>query len=110
MKAFLEKKYVNTGFALAIIILISVSILTYLNTSNYLKDQGYVKETLLTIQSAEALLSRLTQAETSRRGYLITNQQVFLDDYNLANAQADTIFKKLKNLTSDNASEISIMD
>ena len=67
MKRFLEKKYVNTGFALAIIILISVSILTYLNTSNYLKDQGYVKETLLTIQASEALLSRLIEAETSRR-------------------------------------------
>ena len=110
MKSFLEKKYVNTGFALAIIILISVSILTYLNTSNYLKDQAYVKETLLTIQTSEALLSRLIQAETSRRGYLITSQQIFLDDYNAANIEADTMYKKLKNLTSDNASEIAMMD
>jgi len=110
MKAFLEKKYVNTGFALAIIILISVSILTYLNTSNYLKEQDYVKETLTTIQTSEALLSRLTQAETSRRGYLIANQQTFLDDFKIANVEADTMYKKLKTLTSNDVSEIAIMD
>ncbi len=110
MKAFLEKKYVNTGFALAIIILISVSILTYLNTSNYLNEQAYVKETLITIQASEALFSRLIESETNRRGYLITNEQVFLDDYNSANSEADSIFKKLKELTADDVSEVKIID
>ncbi len=110
MKAFLEKKYVNTGFAIALVLLISVSILTYLNTSNYLKDQDYVKETLLTIQISETLISRLTEAETNRRGYLITGQLVFLDQYYSANSQVDSIFKKLRNLTSDNKTEIALMD
>src|SRR5260370_40388441 len=110
MNAFLEKKYVNSGFAIALILLISVSILTYLNTSNYLKDEQYVKETLLTIQISETLLSRLTEAETSRRGYLITSESIFLDQYYSANNQVDTIYKKLRALTSDDTVEISIMD
>ncbi len=110
MKKFLEKKYVNTGFVIALVILLSINILTYLNTSRHFQDEKYQTLALQTMQSSEALLSNLTQVETSRRGYLITNEGAFLQEYYSAIKQLDTTFSVLKNFANDDPLEVKILD
>lgn len=110
MKRFLEKKYLNTGFVIALVILLSINILTYLNTSWHFQDEKYQTLALQTMQTSEALLGRMTQAETSRRGYLITSEVDFLEEYYSAINSLDSTFNQLKKLTTDDQFEVNIMD
>jgi len=110
LKKFLEKKYVNTGFVIALAILLSINILTYLNTSRHFQDEKYQTLALQTMQTSEALLTSLTQVETSRRGYLITNEDAFLQEYYSAIKSLDTTFGVLKKFANDDPLEIQIID
>jgi PAS domain S-box-containing protein len=110
MKSLREKKYVNTSFAIALLILLFINYLTYKNTSEHFEDETYVSQTLITIQTAENLMGLLTESETSRRGYLITSNDEFLIQYHSAVDKVDSVYNALKNITLDNAKQQQLLD
>lgn len=98
MKKLLEKKYVNTGFVIALLILISVNIIIYMNISFHFEDEDVITKSLTIIQTSEALYSNIIEAETNRRGYLITNNPEFTKQYYPAFNSIDSAFNVLKQL------------
>lgn len=81
MKKLPEKKYINTGFVIALLILIIVNIVIYLNISFHFEDEVIINKSLNIIQISEVLYSKIIEAETNRRGYLITGNTEFLKEY-----------------------------
>lgn len=110
MHNLLEKKYINSGFVIALIILISVNIVIYLNIRFHLEDERIITETLRTLQTAEALYSKTLEATSDRRGYLITDNPEFIKGYNPSLKTIDSLYSSLRAETKDNATEQSILD
>ena len=100
MKTIIEKKYINTGFVIGLLILLTINILTYLNTSRHLDDEGLTGTALKIIRYTDVLVYRVADAESKRRGYLLTESGQFLMQYNHAVNQIDTVFGSIKVLTS----------
>jgi PAS domain S-box-containing protein len=105
-----EKKYVNIAFILAFIILVLINIITYMNIRLHLDDESVLKEALSSIQLSESCLSKITEAETSRRGYFITNDSEFLEQYHDAIKKLDSIIVILKTNNYKNTRQKDIVD
>ncbi len=105
-----EKKYINTGFIIALIILLIVNIVIYRDIRFHLEDERIITETLLTIETAEALYSKTVEVSSNRRGYLITNNLEFMQDYYPAIVAMDSLYTHLRSLISDNQKEKLILD
>lgn len=89
-------------FGLAVLILIAVEIAGYVNSQKLAENSNLTKHTYIVLTSAEKLLSKLTDAETGIRGYLLTDDISFLEPYNSAILEIPFEYKNLRNLTSDN--------
>jgi diguanylate cyclase (GGDEF)-like protein len=63
---------------------------------------GWVIHTHEVLNSAEKLLSSMTDAETGQRGYLLTGDPAYLDPYLKGLSSSELSFIKLYSLTSDN--------
>src|SRR4030095_14341127 len=110
MKKLLEKKYINSGFVAALLILLIVNIVMYLNISFHYEDEKIITQTLRISQISEFLLSRITEASASRRGYFITGSPEFINEYQAALNSADSVYKELVVMTKDNPNEHQLMD
>lgn len=108
MKRLLEKKYINTGFVIALIILISVNIIIYLNIRFHFEDEEIITKSLTIIQSSEVLYSSIIEAETNRRGYLITSNEEFLKEYYPSVNSIDSAFSQLNSIVNDTNEKLII--
>lgn len=102
MKTFITKKHINTGFVIGLLILLTINVLTYLNTSRHLSDEGTTGTALKIISYSDALVYKAADAESDRRGYLLTESGQFLMKYDRSINEIDTIFGNIKILASDN--------
>src|SRR5207249_5025185 len=66
------------------------------------KNEQQVAHTHEVIGELEALLSTLKDAETGQRGYLLAQDEKYLQPYDDALRQVDATVTRLKELTSDN--------
>lgn len=101
MKRIPEKKYINIGFIAALLILISVNIVIYLNIRFHFEDEEIITKSLLVIQSSEALYSNIIEAETNRRGYLITSNEEFMKEYFPSANSIDSAFSNLNSIVTE---------
>lgn len=97
------KKYLNYGFVIGLLILVSVNVLIYLNISFHFEDERVITKSFTIIKESEELYSNIIEAETNRRGYLITSNDEFLKSYYTAMNSVDSSFTILNSiLTSPN--------
>jgi PAS domain S-box-containing protein len=108
MKKVPEKKYIITGFIIALLILVAVNIVIYLNIRFHFQDEKIITQSLTIIQSSETLFSNIIEAETNRRGYLITNNYEFIKEYYPALNSIDSSFANLKSIVYEPSSKYII--
>ncbi len=108
MKRLIEKKYINSGFIFALIILVSVNIVIYQNIKFHFEDEEVITKSLTIIQISEALYSKIIEAETNRRGYLITSNEEFLKDYYPAINSIDSVLILLKSVVTDSLEKMTL--
>jgi signal transduction histidine kinase/DNA-binding response OmpR family regulator/CHASE3 domain sensor protein len=99
------KRNLFIGYAISLLLLIVSSVASYISIKNLLITQKEINHTNLVIQKLEDVVSILKDAETGQRGYLLSNDQQFLDPYNGAVDKADRIIDEIKTLTADNLSQ-----
>jgi len=99
----LTRKYVlNIAFAIALAIFIFIGWLVYQNMTS-VKDSNYwVSHTHTVIEELDTLLSRLIDAETGQRGFIITGDDAYLELYNSALANIQNQRNLLRELTKYN--------
>ena len=90
------------GFVLALAIWLTIGTLLYRNTSEQAQEARWLSHTYDALAKTQELLLRLTDAETARRGFVMSGRDRFLSHYSNAVERAYTAFSELRALTGDN--------
>lgn len=88
--------------ACALVTLLCIGILSFRITIVDEKDRQWVTHTHLVIQSLEAVLADINEAETGQRGYILTGQDKYLQPYKTGYDQVFKEIQQLRALTFDN--------
>jgi len=103
------QRRILVGFVFALLFLIINAAISYQATTTLIENQQNVDHTLEVIAELETTLSELKDAETGQRGYIITGQEDFLEPYNSSIYTIDDHIARLKELTSDNPTQQSLL-
>jgi methyl-accepting chemotaxis protein len=90
------------GFALGPIILAIVGWIAYTNILSLSETTAERAHSYIVLQKAEMLAKTIVDAETGQRGYLLTGSEPYLEPYNKALHEIDTVTNELVELTADN--------
>ncbi len=90
----IEKK-IFAGFGFALLVLVSINLLTHANHRQVGETRRRVAETQEVLRCLRQLLSTVTDAETGQRGFVVTGDEGFLEPYSRATGQ---IAADLRNL------------
>jgi PAS domain S-box-containing protein len=101
VKSSVENKIV-LGFVMSVLALIGIGGLSYLTTVNLVATDEWVSHTQQVLATLESGLAILTDVETKQRGYLLTGNDVFLNDYRTAEGQVAGWTEEVGRLTEDN--------
>lgn len=96
------KKNLRIGLGLSLLILFITSLASYISISNLIKSADLVAHSNQVMNSLDAVLSTVKDAETGQRGYLLTGDKVFLDPYNGAKERATELLNQVALETIDN--------
>jgi PAS domain S-box-containing protein len=90
------------AFALAFAVVLAGGVLGYMNAGRLAQHGERVAHTYRVIGSLEALLSTLKDAETGQRGYLLAEDESYLQPYEQAIGRVRAELDRIKALTADN--------
>ena len=97
-------------FWTVIVVIISVSLLTYRNLNNYIREVRIIRHSNSVLKKLEVVLSSIKDAETSQRGYQLTRDTIFLEPYNLSLRTLPTELSTLNILVKDNLAQSQRVD
>ncbi len=83
-------------------VLVVVAFISYNRILQYSKSVDSVLHTHMVKSEIVEVLSNLTDAENSQRGFLLTNDSVYIQLFAMAADRNKLVFAKLESLTSDN--------
>ncbi|MES2277698.1 MAG: response regulator [Bacteroidota bacterium] len=101
---------VLAGFAVSIILVIIVGVLSYQSINKLEDDTKMVDHTQTVINTSDELLQLLIDAETGMRGFCATDKKAFLEPYNAALPQINDDLRSLKELIADNPIQVKRLD
>jgi signal transduction histidine kinase/ActR/RegA family two-component response regulator len=107
---WLVRNRVTAGFGLALVILVAVSVDSYQNLLSFRRSASAVEHTFEVKNAIGDLFSRLQDAETAQRGYLITGDNQYLAPYQAALKAIEPDLQKLRDLTRDNIRQQQQLD
>ena len=90
------------GFGFSLLILLGSSVASFLSIQNLLNSSYWVNHTYEVISNLNDVVAPIREAETSQRGYLITNEPVFLEPFHGSFEESITALEHVKTLTTDN--------
>jgi CHASE3 domain sensor protein len=99
------EKRINTGFAIALLVLGVIGGLAFWSTTQLISTAHWVAHTHQVIANLESLFADLSKAEAGQRGYIITGNEQYLEPYYLATASVNDTVREIRQLTSDNAGQ-----
>lgn len=94
--------YFKILFVLSLGILLFISAVTFKHINTISKSTDLVVQTHMVNLKLEQLLSTMKDAETGVRGYILTNDKLFLEPYIGSRPKVMKLYIELKKLTSDN--------
>jgi signal transduction histidine kinase/DNA-binding response OmpR family regulator/CHASE3 domain sensor protein len=93
------------GFGFSILLLLGSSVAGYLSIQNLLSSSKWVNHTYEVISNLNNVISPIREAETAQRGFLITNDPVYLDPFHGSFEESLAALEKVKVLTADNVQQ-----
>jgi methyl-accepting chemotaxis protein len=103
-------KKIGSGYALALIILIILGVLSYRNTSEFIeaaKLGSYTYEILINLEKG---LSSIKDAETGQRGYILVGEDQYLKPFQAGASGVNQYMLNLRSLVSDNPAQKQRLD
>ncbi|MCC8423342.1 response regulator [Mucilaginibacter sp. UR6-11] len=104
------RNQVLAGFAVSILLVFIVGILSYKSIDQLENDTLMVDHTQKVIKTSTNLLQQLIDAETGMRGYGATAKKEFLDPYKNALPVINSDLEDLRGLISDNPAQVARLD
>ncbi|RPD38673.1 response regulator [Chitinophaga barathri] len=93
------------GFGFSLFLLIISAIASYVSISNLVASAERVEHTNDVIRYLDDAISSMKDAETGQRGYIITNDENFLDPYRGAEDSIRKYIRQFKDATVDNPTQ-----
>jgi len=93
---------VALGAVASLLMLISIGCVSYYSTNHLVDTEKWVAHTHEVIATLEQGLVILTDAETKQRGYLLTGNEEFKKDSQLAQTKIASWYTEIRLLTADN--------
>src|SRR5437016_13037161 len=84
------------GFALALAIWLTIGSLLYRNTSEQAQEARWLSQTYDALAKIQELLLRLTDAETARRGFVMSGRDRDLTHYSNARSEERRVGKECR--------------
>lgn len=100
-------QFVSLGFLAIIFVTILINIMNKLNANNLVTSVEWVTHTYEVKSDLKDIEKTLVDAETGVRGFIYTNREPFLEPYNQAVTQINSIFLRLKQRIQDNPRQLA---
>jgi CHASE3 domain sensor protein len=100
-----SKNPIRLTFIASIIVLLLSSAASYWSISKLLSSEQWVTHTFQVKEKLDFVLSRIKDAETGQRGYLLTGERDFLEPYTGSRAEVLRACDSAQYLTMDNAEQ-----
>ncbi|HEV2478799.1 MAG TPA: response regulator [Puia sp.] len=104
MKLSLERK-ILAGFVICSLVLLSVVIVSIRNSENLANSNEWVTHTQEVLNAWQQIFINALDAETGKRGFVITGDTAFLEPFHHAMERSSQSIEKVKELTKDNAAQ-----
>lgn len=96
------KNNLRIGLGLSLLLLFISSLASYISIGNLIQSSKMVSHSNQVITNLEEIMSTLKDAETGQRGYLLTNDTLFLQPYTGAKKKGVELLNKVTRQTADN--------
>ncbi len=106
----MKKQYTKITFFLIVIVLLTISLMTYRNLSNYVDEVKWIRHSNRVLRTLELTLSSIKDAETGHRGYQLTHDSTFLIPYNKSIQEIPTLIRSLDSLVSNDTLQAKRVD
>lgn len=90
------------GFGFSLLLLIFSSLASYISIRNLLKSADLVDHSNDVVQKLEMIMSTMKDAETGQRGYLLTNEEEFLEPFTGSYSKSVALANEVQDMTRDN--------
>jgi signal transduction histidine kinase len=107
---FKFKKATRVGYVLSFVLLLLSFILLFYVQQMQVKEAGWLAHSYRVMNTAELLKTKLTEAETGARGYVITGDSSFLQPYFSGLKEMPLILDELRMVVSDNKDQMGRVD
>jgi signal transduction histidine kinase/CHASE3 domain sensor protein len=107
---FTSSFFLKNIFAVSLIILIFISIVSYRHTLTLTDSAELITHSYEVRIELEHLSSNLADAESGQRGYILSHDSAFLQPFINAREKVDYSFNKLLNLTQSNLQQHNNLD
>ena len=97
----MNKKKAFLWFSVSLVIIVAIAVISCWNTRKLVRTSSQVAHTLEVLTRLNALQSHVYEAETSRRGFILTGRERHLERFELALKEIDRNFNSLSRLTQD---------
>lgn len=99
------KRNILLGLGISLAALIISSAASYVSIQKLLESEKWVAHTSEVIHGLEKVISRIKDAETGQRGYLLTGNTVFLEPYTGSKDEIMSYVDAVRLLTADNVAQ-----
>lgn len=106
-KSILNKQSLTLLFVLGIVVLASVSLLTYMNIQDQNNDHDFIQQTFQRTALMDNLYAIVNESETARRGYFLTSDKQYITDISSNKVLTDSLLKQLRSNSLDNANQLA---
>lgn len=96
---------IKITFFIAAILLLSLSLYSYVRISNLVKSSAWVNHTATVKLDLETYYSSIKGMESSMRGFFLSKDSTYITEFNQAHDATEKTFRKLKQSTADNYSQ-----
>jgi len=103
--AMRKEKLTKLSLALALLLLVAISYVSYRSTVSFAESARLVDHTHLVIKQINQVLADVRDAETAQRGYLITGDMSFLQPYDAVVTRLPDELTLLRELVRDNPAQ-----
>jgi methyl-accepting chemotaxis protein len=101
---------IGGGFALAMAILVLIGAASYRSMTKLNSNTWWLTHTHQVLENLAGVIQSLTDAETGQRGYVITQEETYLEPYHSGIKSVDQYLHEIRSLTGDNPIQQQRMD
>ena len=101
MSSSVLKSSLRLGLGISLILLIVSSFASYFSITNLINSADLVQKSNVVIGNLDGIISTIKDAETGQRGFLITNDDVFLEPFSGAEQRTLQLIKGIESSTNN---------